>query len=72
MLAEQVLYYLNHTSSPFCSGYFGDGNLVNYLPGLSSNGDLPISDSQVLIPEPPARPGEPESLSVGLRNLLFK
>jgi hypothetical protein len=25
MLAEQALYPLNHTSSPFCSGYFGDG-----------------------------------------------
>jgi hypothetical protein len=24
-LAKQVLYCLNHTSSPFCSGYFGDG-----------------------------------------------
>jgi hypothetical protein len=24
-LAKQGLYYLNHTFSPFCSGYFGDG-----------------------------------------------
>jgi hypothetical protein len=24
-LAKQVLYCLGHTSSPFCSGYFGDG-----------------------------------------------
>jgi hypothetical protein len=24
-LAKQVLYHLSHTSSPFCSGYFGDG-----------------------------------------------
>jgi hypothetical protein len=23
-LAKQVLYHLSHTSSPFCSGYFGD------------------------------------------------
>jgi hypothetical protein len=41
---------LNHTSSPFCSGYFGDGGLVNYLPGLTSNHDPPlppISASQV-------------------------
>jgi hypothetical protein len=25
MLAEQVLYRLSHTSSLFCSGYFGHG-----------------------------------------------
>jgi hypothetical protein len=24
-LAKQELYLLSHTSSPFCSGYFGDG-----------------------------------------------
>jgi hypothetical protein len=24
-IAKQVLYHLSHTSSPFCSGYFGDG-----------------------------------------------
>jgi hypothetical protein len=24
-LAGQVLYHLSHASSPFCSGYFGDG-----------------------------------------------
>jgi hypothetical protein len=24
-LAKQELYHLSHTSSPFCSGYFGDG-----------------------------------------------
>jgi hypothetical protein len=24
-VAKQVLYYLSHISSPFCSGYFGDG-----------------------------------------------
>jgi hypothetical protein len=26
-LEKQVLYCLSHTSSPFCSGYFGDGVL---------------------------------------------
>jgi hypothetical protein len=26
-LAKQALYYLSHTPSPFCSGYFGDGVL---------------------------------------------
>jgi hypothetical protein len=30
---------LSHTYSPFCSGYFGDGGLKNYLPGLASNHD---------------------------------
>jgi hypothetical protein len=24
-LAKQVLYHFSHTSSSFCSGYFGDG-----------------------------------------------
>jgi hypothetical protein len=33
MLAKQTHYCLNHTSSPFFSGYFGDGGLVNYFPG---------------------------------------
>jgi hypothetical protein len=32
-LAKQALYHLSHTSSPFFSGYFGDGGLMNYLPG---------------------------------------
>jgi hypothetical protein len=32
-------------SSPFCSGHFGDGGLVKYLPGLTSNRDLPIDAS---------------------------
>jgi hypothetical protein len=26
-LAKQVLYCLSHSSSSFCSGYFGDGGL---------------------------------------------
>jgi hypothetical protein len=29
------------TSSPFCSGYFGDGGLTNYLPWLASNYEPP-------------------------------
>jgi hypothetical protein len=41
VLAKQMLYHLSHTSSPFCSGYFGDGSLMNYLPGLASNCDPP-------------------------------
>jgi hypothetical protein len=40
MLLKQELYHLSQTSSPFCSGYFGDGGLVNCLPGLDSNHDL--------------------------------
>jgi hypothetical protein len=35
-LAKQALYHLSHTSSPFCSGYFGDGDIANYLPRLAS------------------------------------
>jgi hypothetical protein len=31
-LAKQVPYHLSHTSSPFCSAYFGDRGLSNYLP----------------------------------------
>jgi hypothetical protein len=41
VLAKQVLYNLSHTSSTFCSGYLGDGGLVNYLPKLTSNLDPP-------------------------------
>jgi hypothetical protein len=37
MFAKQVLYRLSQASSPFYSGYFGDGGLENYLPGLASN-----------------------------------
>jgi hypothetical protein len=33
--------FLNHTSSPFCSGYFGDGDLINCFPGLTLNQDSP-------------------------------
>jgi hypothetical protein len=40
LLAKQVLCF-NHTSSPFSSGYFGDGGLVNYLPKLALNLDPP-------------------------------
>jgi hypothetical protein len=29
------------TLSPFCSRYFGDGSLMNHLPGLALNCDLP-------------------------------
>jgi hypothetical protein len=47
-LTKQALYHLSHTSSPFCSGYFGDGGLANYLLGLALNLDLlQISASQV-------------------------
>jgi hypothetical protein len=36
-LAKQVLYCLNLISSPFCSGYFGDGVLQTICPSLASN-----------------------------------
>jgi hypothetical protein len=36
LLGRQVLCHLNHTFSPFCSGYFGDRVLLFCLgwPGL--------------------------------------
>jgi hypothetical protein len=37
MLTMQVLYCLRSTSSPFYFDYFGDGGLMNYLPGLALN-----------------------------------
>jgi hypothetical protein len=40
-LVNQVLYCLNHTSSPFCSWLFWIWDLVNYLHGLASNHDPP-------------------------------
>jgi hypothetical protein len=39
MLAKQAFYHLSHNSSPFCSGYFGDGGVLNYFPGLALNCD---------------------------------
>jgi hypothetical protein len=41
MVTKQVLHLLSNASDPFCSGYFGDGDLVNYLPVLASNLDSP-------------------------------
>jgi hypothetical protein len=38
---------LNHTSSPFCSGYFGDGVSRTICPGWPQTTSLPISVSQV-------------------------
>jgi hypothetical protein len=42
---ELKTYHLSHTSSPFCSGNFGDGRggggLMNYLPRLALNQDPP-------------------------------
>jgi hypothetical protein len=56
-LAKQVLYFLNYTSSPFYSGYFRDGGLMNYLPGLALNldpPDLSLPSSKDYRSEPPA------------------
>jgi hypothetical protein len=42
VLAKQMFYCLSHTSSPFCSGYFGDGGgLMKFLPRLASSHDPP-------------------------------
>jgi hypothetical protein len=40
LLAQQMLYHLSYTSSPFFSGYFVD-EVSNDLPGLASNYDSP-------------------------------
>jgi hypothetical protein len=37
MFTKQALYHFHHASSLFFSGYFGDGGLLNYLPGLALN-----------------------------------
>jgi hypothetical protein len=40
-------YCLSHTSSPFCSGYFGDGVLRTTCPGWHRTTILSISAFQV-------------------------
>jgi hypothetical protein len=40
-LAKQALYCLSHTSSTFCSGYFGDEVSQTILPRVASNSDPP-------------------------------
>jgi hypothetical protein len=47
MLANQVLYHLSHTSSPFNSGYFGDGVSQTICPGWSQTMIFPVSASQI-------------------------
>jgi hypothetical protein len=47
VLVKQVLYYLSHTSSPFCSGYFRDGVLRAICVGWPWTVILPSSASQV-------------------------
>jgi hypothetical protein len=47
---------LSHNSSPFCSGYFRDGNFTNYFPGLAWKCDPPdlcLTNSQDYRCEPP-------------------
>jgi hypothetical protein len=43
--AMQALYHLSHTTSPFCSGYFGDrvSLFAQAHPGLQSHFMLPLS-----------------------------
>jgi hypothetical protein len=45
-LAKQA-YHLSHTSSLFCSGYFGDGVCWTICPGWPWTVILPISASQI-------------------------
>jgi hypothetical protein len=47
-LAKQVFYRLSHTSSPFCSDYFGGGVLWTTWPRWSGNFILWISVTQVV------------------------
>jgi hypothetical protein len=46
-LTKQAVYCLSHTSSPFCSGYFGYGILWTICPGWPWTVLLTISVSQV-------------------------
>jgi hypothetical protein len=46
-LAKQALYRLSNTSSPFCSGYFGDGISQTICMGWSWTVILPVLASQV-------------------------
>jgi hypothetical protein len=46
-LTKQVLY-VSHTSSPFCSGYFGDGFSRTICLSYLQATNLPISASQVV------------------------
>jgi hypothetical protein len=46
VLAKQALYHFIHTSSPFCSGYFGHRVSWIICPGWSWTVILHISDSQ--------------------------
>jgi hypothetical protein len=45
---------LSHSSSPFCSGYFGDGILYTMCPGYPWTTVLPISASQIASTSCPA------------------
>jgi hypothetical protein len=37
----QALFCLSYISSPFCSGYFGDGSFMNYLSKMTLNCNTP-------------------------------
>jgi hypothetical protein len=47
VLANRTLYLLSHTSSPFCSGYFGDGASKTISPGWPGTSILQILASQI-------------------------
>jgi hypothetical protein len=66
MLARQALYHLSHTSSPSCSGYFGD-RVLFFCPGQPGQGSsyfrLPRSgwDDRHVTPRPVFFPVEMRS-----------
>jgi hypothetical protein len=45
---KQVSFYLSHTSSPFCFGYFGDGISRTICPGWPLPSVLSFSASQIV------------------------
>jgi hypothetical protein len=47
MIAEQALYSLSYTSSPFCSGCFEDGVSGTICPCWPQTMFLPVSPSHV-------------------------
>jgi hypothetical protein len=47
LLVQKALYHMSHTSSPFCSSYFGDGVSWTIGPSWPIHAALLISASQV-------------------------
>jgi hypothetical protein len=49
-LSHARLYCLSHTSSPFCSGYFGDGISRTICPGWTQNSHPPDLRCETMAP----------------------